>query len=47
MSHSVCGTELTLDGACASCRRIVDPSEMTSELDPRFAAEREHRLGRA
>jgi DNA-binding HxlR family transcriptional regulator len=45
MSHSACGTELTLDGACPTCHRIVAPSEMTSELDSRFASEREHRLG--
>lgn len=46
MSHSVCGTELTLDGACSNCHRLVATSEMTSEFDPQFASEREHRLGR-
>lgn len=43
--HRVCGNELELDGSCPVCGRVAATSEMTSELDPDYVAERQQRLG--
>lgn len=44
LSHTLCGTELALDGSCPTCHRVVAVSEMASQLDPRYTAERQRPL---
>lgn len=41
--HRKCGAEVGLDGRCPTCKEIVPPSELDSELGPEYAEERKAR----